>query len=260
MQWPFQEQAGRDRAEPRRWHLRPSVAGEAFLFTSENDSGRSSVACPIFTAPYWPLRAGIAPLKVCLLGTYPHLKKDFSNGLLADTSVSSCTMSKLRALPLQHTRQHPNSLYSHADSPTPSREAFPLSFGFWFPKVCHDQQILQASLPRHLPSPSSTLPPTPALLVHMQRKEASPLWQQQNTTLQKRCAPLTVTIKKGVDRIRAGDDDLRGRDVQKDARRKEKGLSFLCLSFFISFFFFSQDSSSPTWHMSDWGGVNLPRG
>lgn len=54
MQWPFQEQAGRDRAEPRRWHLRPSVAGEAFLFTSENDSGRSSVACPIFTAPYWP--------------------------------------------------------------------------------------------------------------------------------------------------------------------------------------------------------------
>lgn len=88
------------------------------------------------------------------------------------------------------------------------------------------------------PAPLCTLPAHPCLLVHMQRKEASPLWQQQNTTLQKRCAPLTVTIKKGVDRIRAGDDDLRGRDVQKEARREEKGLSFLCLHFF--FFIFSR--------------------
>lgn len=82
--------------------------------------------------------------------------------------------------------------------------------------------------------------PFPCLLVHMQRKEASPLWQQQNTELQKRCAPLTVTIKKGVDRIRAGDDDLRGRDVQEEVRRKEKGLSFLTLplsSYFFSFIF-----------------------
>lgn len=105
---------------------------------------------------------------------------------------------------------------------------------------------------RALPTPPSiqhqllTLPPHPCLLVHMQRKEASPLWQQQNTTLQKRCTPLTVTIKKGVDRIRAVDDDLRGRDVQKEARREEKGLSFLCRLFFHTFFSFSQDSSSPT--------------
>lgn len=123
----------------------------------------------------------------------------------------------------------------------------PPSFGFLFPKVCQDQQIPQASVlclavpcqpppPLH-PTPAPH-PPTPCLLVHMQRKEASPLWQQQNTTLQKRCAPLTVTIKKGVDRIRAGDDDLRGRDVQKDARREEKGLSFLCLLFFFHTFFF----------------------
>jgi len=72
----------------------------------------------------------------------------------------------------------------------------------------------------------------------MQRKEASPPWQQQNITLQKRCAPLTVTIKKGVDRIRAGDDDLRGRDVHKEARRKEKGLSFHCFLFSYLFFIF----------------------
>lgn len=95
--------------------------------------------------------------------------------------------------------------------------------------------------PHRHPHPSNThsspSTPHPCLLVHMQRKEASPLWQQQNTTLQKRCAPLTVTIKKGVDRIRAGDDDLRGRDVQNEARREEKGLSFLCLLFSYLFFF-----------------------
>lgn len=104
--------------------------------------------------------------------------------------------------------------------------------------MCQDQQIPQASVPCQLPLSTTRSASTPPLLVHMQRKEASPLWQQQNTTLQKRCAPLTVTIKKGVDRIRAGDDDLRGRNVQKEARRKEKGLSFLCLHFFIPFFFF----------------------
>lgn len=115
---------------------------------------------------------------------------------------------------------------------------FLLSFGFLFPKVCQDQQIPQASVPCQLPLSNTRSSSTPPLLVHMQRKEASPLWQQQNTTLQKRCAPLTVTIKKGVDRIRAGDDDLRGRNVQKEARREEKGLSFLCFHFFIPFFFY----------------------
>lgn len=98
---------------------------------------------------------------------------------------------------------------------------------------------------RALPTPSIqhprlTLPPHPCLLLHMQRKEASPLWQQQNTTLQKRCAPLTVTIKKGVDRIRAGDDDLRGRDVQKEARRgREKGFLSSVSIFSYLFFIFS---------------------
>lgn len=242
MQWPFQEQAGRDRAELRRWHLRPSVAGEAFLFTSENDSGRSSVACPIFTAPYWPPAGWNCTFKSLSSWYLSPFEEGFFKRLASWHLCVILHNVKVACLALA---THPNSLYSHADSPTPSREAFPLSFGFWFPKVCHDQQILQASLPRHLPSPSSTLPPTPALLVHMQRKEASLLWQQQNTTLQKRCAPLTVTIKKGVDRIRAGDDDLRGRDVQKDARRKEKGLSFLCLSFFISFFFFPRIHQAP---------------
>lgn len=89
------------------------------------------------------------------------------------------------------------------------------------------------------PTPTSNppAPPHPCLLLHMQRKEASPLWQQQNTTLQKRCAPLTVTIKKGVDRIRAEDDDLRGRDVQKEARREEKR-AFFPLSLFFSYLFF----------------------
>lgn len=92
--------------------------------------------------------------------------------------------------------------------------------------------------PSHSDSIPNPLPPFPCLLVHMQRKEASQLWQQQNTELQKRCTPLTVTIKQGVDRIRAGDDDLRGRDVQKEARSKEKGLSFLTLPFFHTFSFF----------------------
>lgn len=101
----------------------------------------------------------------------------------------------------------------------------------------HRHPCLAPPPPSPIQHPLLTLPPHPCLLVHMQRKEASPLWQQQNTTLQKRCAPLTVTIKKGVDRIRAGDDDLRGRDVQKEARREEKGLSFLCLLFFSYLFF-----------------------
>lgn len=143
----------------------------------------------------------------------------------------------LATAPCTDSNQIP-PLWYHA--PTISRAAFPLSFGFFFPKVCQDQQIPQASVPCQPPTPSSPTPaprPPTRLLVHMQRKEASPLWQQQNTTLQKRCAPLTVTIKKGVDRIRAGDDDLRGRDVQKEARREEKGLSFLCLLFFSYLFF-----------------------
>lgn len=125
-------------------------------------------------------------------------------------------------------------------APTISQEVFFLSFAFWFPKVCQDQQIPQTSVPCQPPIQHPLLSPLshPCLLVHMQRKEASPLWQQQNTTLQKRCAPLTVTIKKGVDRIRAGDDDLRGRDVQKEARREKKGLSLLCLLFFLHTFFF----------------------
>lgn len=126
-------------------------------------------------------------------------------------------------------------------APTFSGEAFPVSFGFLFPKVCQDQQIPQTSAPRQPPPSSAPLlpaPPRPSLLVHMQRKEASPLWQQQNTTLQKRCAPLTVTIKKGVDRIRAGDDDLRGRDVQKEARREEKRFLSSVSIFSYLFFFF----------------------
>lgn len=143
-------------------------------------------------------------------------------------------------------RQQPNpSTPLHA--PTISREAFPSVLWFLIPKGVSGSAdttgiralpccALPAPPPLH-PTPAPH-PPTPCLLVHMQRKEASPLWQQQNTTLQKRCAPLTVTIKKGVDRIRAGDDDLRGRDVQKDARREEKGLSFLCLLFFFHTFFF----------------------
>lgn len=146
------------------------------------------------------------------------------------------------------------------------REVFPVSFGFHIPKGAPGSAdtAKQPSIhPTSAPHPLPRLPtPSPAasLLVHMQRKEASPLWQQQNTALQKRCAPLTVTIKKGVDRIRAGDDDLRGRDVQKEARREEKRFSFPLSLFFhtflfiylfiylISFFFFSLplDSSSPT--------------
>lgn len=144
-------------------------------------------------------------------------------------------------------RQQPNpSTPLHA--PTISREAFPSVLWFLIPKGVSgsaDTTGIRALPCCALPAPPPPLhptpaphPPTPCLLVHMQRKEASPLWQQQNTTLQKRCAPLTVTIKKGVDRIRAGDDDLRGRDVQKDARREEKGLSFLCLLFFFHTFFF----------------------
>lgn len=45
--------------------------------------------------------------------------------------------------------------------------------------------------------------------------------------------------------------------------KKGRERAFFPLSLFFSylfFFSFSQDSSSPTWHMSDWGGVNLPRG
>lgn len=103
-----------------------------------------------------------------------------------------------------------------------------------------DTTGIRASPTPFHPTPASNppAPPHPCLLLHMQRKEASPLWQQQNTTLQKRCAPLTVTIKKGVDRIRAGDDDLRGRDVQKEARREEKRAFFPLSLFFHTFFFF----------------------
>lgn len=109
--------------------------------------------------------------------------------------------------------------------------------------------------------PHCLSPPTlPLLTCAYAEEETSLLWQQQNTPLQKRCTPLTAGIKKGVDRIRARDDDLREKDVRKEVRRKKKGLSFFWLLFFILFFSFSQDSSSPTWHMSDWGDVNLPRG
>lgn len=150
--------------------------------------------------------------------------------------------------PHQHHRQ-PNPSFPISCSHYSSRSV-PSVLWFLIPKGVSGSADTTGI--RALPTPSIQHPlrsapshPIPCLLVHMQRKEASPLWQQQNTTLQKRCAPLTVTIKKGVDRIRAGDDDLRGRDVQKEARREEKGLSFLCLHFFF-FFSFSQDSSSPT--------------
>lgn len=148
-------------------------------------------------------------------------------------NVTAACRALARA-PATSTSQIPLPRYR---APTFSAEVFLLSFGFLFPKVCQDQQIPQASVPCQLPLSNTRSRSTPPLLVHMQRKEASPLWQQQNTTLQKRCAPLTVTIKKGVDRIRAGDDDLRGRNVQKEARREEKGLSFLCFHFFVPFFF-----------------------
>lgn len=155
-------------------------------------------------------------------------------------------------------------------------EVFPVSFGFHIPKGAPgsaDTAKQHSIHPTSAPHPPARLPPS--LLVHMQRKEASPLWQQQNTTLQKRCAPLTVTIKKGVDRIRAGDDDLRGRDVQKEARREEKRFSFPLSLFFIPFFLFYlfiyllfdfsflfllriHQASLDT--CLTWGGVNLPRG
>lgn len=180
------------------------------------------------------------------------LLKVFRARSLAVMPLLSCTMSDMRlALARAPTVTASNSqipLFRY-HAPTFSGGAFPVSFGFLFPKVCQDQQIPQTSAPRQ-PPPSSaplllTLPALrrPSLLVHMQRKEASPLWQQQNTTLQKRCAPLTVTIKKGVDRIRAGDDDLRGRDAQKEARREQKrflsSVSIFSYLFFFFFFIFS---------------------
>lgn len=176
------------------------------------------------------------------------LLSGFSVHWLAVIPVLSSTMSQTCALPLQHPHPyHPNP-------------CTPISCSHYFlvkrslcPLVSDSQRCVRISRYHRHPcfanpssnTRSSTPPPHPCLLVHMQRKEASPLWQQQNTTLQKRFAPLTVTIKKGVDRIRAGDDDLRGRDVQKEARREEKELSFLCLIFFIPFFHFPRIHQAP---------------
>lgn len=136
----------------------------------------------------------------------------------------------------------------HQQQPNPSSllsfshflcRSVPSVLWFLIPKGVSGSADTTGIQPCQLPLSNTRSSSTPPLHVHMQRKEASQLWQQQNTTLQKRCAPLTVTIKKGVDRIRAGDDDLRGRNVQKEARREEKGLSFLCFHFFIPFFIFS---------------------
>lgn len=191
--------------------------------------------------------------------------------------VLSLTMSQARALPL-HPPHPPQTTSTTAmripllryTALTIPPEASPLSFDVWFPKVCHDQQILQVPSPRrvcHPPTDSNPiLNPTLSLLTCAYAEEGS---------ISAVAAAKHHTTKE----MRTSDSNHQeGRWQNKGGRwwserqgcagrgKEEKRKGFLSSdSLFHTFLpppppLFPQDSSSPTWHMSDWGDVNLPRG
>lgn len=173
----------------------------------------------------------------------------------------SSTMSQPHAMPLQ---EHP--------PPAAAKSLFPaiilplsLQKCSFCPLVSYSQRCVRISrYHRHpaLPTPFIQHPlqlhPTPTCAYAEEGSISTVATAKHHTTKEMRTSD--SNHQEGRWQNKGGRRWSERQECAKGGKKGRERAFFSLFPFFSYLFLFSQESSSPTWHMSNWGGGNLPRG